>query len=101
MMCAERATYCRGCCPHCAVLYEPERSADERSDTATGDDDDDADDDDAAAAYVFDGDFTRITLAQISSCMKAWSAAFGVESMTQSLNGQSPAVQAAFQALIQ
>jgi hypothetical protein len=42
-----------------------------------------------------------LTPLQISSCMKAWSATFGVDSIMQSLSGQDAAAIAAFQAILQ
>jgi hypothetical protein len=54
--------------------------------------------------FFFDGnnsDHVPTLCLQISRCMKAWAATFGCDSIMQSLSGQVPAVQAAFQALIQ
>lgn len=43
----------------------------------------------------------QLIIPQISSCMKAWVATFGMEGMMQSLGGETQEVQAAFQNLFQ
>ena len=45
---------------------------------------------------------TRLIIPlQISSCMKAWAASFGMEGMMQSLGGETQEVQQAFKTLFQ
>jgi hypothetical protein len=54
-----------------------------------------------AAAWLIYMRVAQLITPQISSCMKAWVATFGMEGMMQSLGGQTQEVQAAFKTLFQ